>query len=219
MIKDHVIYLGDLNLAGVDPLSEDEFENDIWDIARVKGYQNYYKEGKVLSSSKPVSVLDYWDDNYDYVAQDKKYRDLIADVSRELEYKDDKKKGDKKKSRWGKKSQKGKDKTEEKKQIVPESGAPNVVTPPPMVVPLASKIHLQALEERDSLTTLNLASSRILSPLTPPTSFLGQVPQAPSEGWSDSSRIKLYVIPVGGQVKTYEVRILGKIHIRKQVLN
>lgn len=73
MIKDHVIYLGDLNLAGVDPLSEDEFENDIWDIARVKGYQNYYKEGKVLSSSKPVSVLDYWDDNYDYVAQDKKY--------------------------------------------------------------------------------------------------------------------------------------------------
>ena len=123
MIKDHVIYLGDLNLAGVDPLSEDEFENDIWDIARVKGYQNYYKEGKVLSSSKPVSVLDYWDDNYDYVAQDKKYRDLIADVSRELEYKDDKKKGDKKKSRWGKKSQKGKDKTEEKKQnvrVIPE---------------------------------------------------------------------------------------------------
>lgn len=217
--KDHVIHLGDLSFAGVDPLSEDEFENGIWDLARVKGYKNYYKEGNVLSSSKPVPVVDYSDDNYDYVAQDKKYRDLIADVSRELEYKDDKKKGEKKKSRWGKKSPKGKDKTEEKKPDTPEDTTTKVVTPPPMVVPLASEIHSQALKERDSLTILNLGSSRILSPLAPPTSFLGQAPQTPSGSWSDSSQIKLYVIPIGGQVRTYEVGLLGRINSRKRVRN
>ena len=110
-----VMNLGDLTFAGVDPLSEDEFENGIWDMSRVKGYQSYYKDGKTLTPSQPLDTLDYSDDNYDYVAKDKVYRDLIADVSKELEYKEDKKKGDnKKKSRWGRKSARGPEKKEEK---------------------------------------------------------------------------------------------------------
>lgn len=172
----------------------------------------------MLSPSEPIPVLSYFDDNYDYVAQDKKYRDLVADVSKELEYKEDKKKGDsKKKSKWGKKTPKGKEKAEEKKADSQDDGVPKIVTPPPMVVPLASEIHAKAVQDRDSITTPNLASSRILPPLTPSASYLGQQPQAPQGVWGDSSLIKLYVIPIGGRVTTYEVSFHSYINHRKQV--
>lgn len=86
-----------------------------------------------------------------------------------------------------------------------------------MMVPLASEIHAKAVQDRDSITTPNLASSRILPPLTPSASYLGQQPQAPQGVWGDSSLIKLYVIPIGGRVTTYEVSFHSYLNHRKQV--
>ena len=201
-----VMNLGDLTFAGVDPLSEDEFENGIWDMSRVKGYQSYYKDGKTLTPSQPLDTLDYSDDNYDYVAKDKVYRDLIADVSKELEYKEDKKKGDnKKKSRWGRKSARGPEKKEEKPANKDdEKSIPKVVTPPPLQYNLASALHAKALQDLPQLTTPNQMYSRFLQPLPPQESYLGRDPQAPQGIWAKPGT-KLYVVPLGGVGTSYQV--------------
>ena len=113
--RDHNIFLGDLEFEGVDPLSLSEFENGLWENSRVSGEKEYYKNGKKLESSIPTDIVNYLDSNYDYIEAEKQFRELIADVSKPLEYKDDKSKGgsNKKKSFWGKRTRK-----EERKGIV-----------------------------------------------------------------------------------------------------
>ena len=138
--------------------------------------------------------------------KDKVYRDLIADVSKELEYKEDKKKGDnKKKSRWGRKSARGPEKKEEKPANKDdEKSIPKVVTPPPLQYNLASALHAKALQDLPQLTTPNQMYSRFLQPLPPQESYLGRDPQAPQGIWAKPGT-KLYVVPLGGVVTSYQV--------------
>ena len=207
IVKDnHPVFLGDLQFEGVDPLAEDEFDNGIWDISRVNGYKSYYKGGKTLPPSEPLpSIITYFDDNYDFVAEDKKYRDLIAEVSKTLEYKDDKKKGDeKKKSKWGKKSRKGPEKKEEKKKQEEDDSTPVVVTAPPLEYTEASILHKKALEDLPTLTATNEALSRIQTPVIV-DNVIGRQPITPQGVWADSTKTKLYIIPLGGRVSSYEV--------------
>ena len=207
IVKDRQpVFLGDLQFEGVDPLAEDEFDNGIWDISRVNGYKSYYKGGKTLSPSEPLSsIITYFDDNHDFIAEDKKYRDLIAEVSKTLEYKDDKKKGeDKKKSKWGKKSRKGPEKKEEKKKQDSDDSTPAVVTAPPLEYTEASILHKKALEDLPTLTTTNQALSRIQTPAVV-DNVIGRQSIAPQDVWADSTKTKLYIIPLGGRVSSYEV--------------
>ena len=136
--RDHNIFLGDLEFEGVDPLSLSEFENGVWDNSRVSGEKEYYKNGKKLESSIPTDIVNYLDSNYDYIEAEKQFRELIADVSKPLEYKDDKSKGgsNKKKSFWGKRTRKEERKGSKSIDMGVSAADPNapppVVTPPPL---------------------------------------------------------------------------------------
>ena len=198
--REHDIFVGDLEFDSVDALSISEFNNGVWDIARVTGAKNYYRNGKKLEASTPLSVVNYIDRNYDYIEVDKQFRELIADVSKPLEYKDDKKKGDsnKKKSRWGKKSRHSEEKgpkTIDMGVATPDPNAPPpVLTPPPIKSTPASELHATALTQMAAGTPTR-ASSKIVKHSQ--VSGVGIESPVPQGNWNDPDKIKLYVVPIG----------------------
>ena len=105
--KDHDVFLNDLEYDGVDPLGASALQNAQSESGIVAEDKWYSYEKKKLSSSSPLRIVDYFDPSFDYVNENKKYRELLTEVNKELEYKSEKK-GDagKKKGRWGSKSKK-----------------------------------------------------------------------------------------------------------------
>ena len=100
--KDHDVFLNDLEYDGVDPLGASALQNAQSESGIVAEDKWYSYEKKKLSSSSPLRIVDYFDPSFDYVNENKKYRELLTEVNKELEYKSEKK-GDagKKKGRWG----------------------------------------------------------------------------------------------------------------------
>ena len=109
--KDHDVFLNDLEYDGVDPLGASALQNAQSESGIVAEDKWYSYEKKKLSSSSPLRIVDYFDPSFDYVNENKKYRELLTEVNKELEYKSEKK-GDagKKKGRWGSKSKKAEEK-------------------------------------------------------------------------------------------------------------
>lgn len=208
--REHNVYLGDLEFEGVDPLSLSEFENGVWDKSRVSGEKGYYKNGKKLDPSLPLDIVNYMDNNYDYIEKNKQFRDLIADVSKPLEYKDDKQKGDgsKKKSKWGKR--KKRDEPKQSKGIdmgvsTPDPNAPPpVVTPPPISFKKQSDLHVESLAQA-SQGVENRAKSKFV--FHTPIQNVGIEAPVPQGDWITAEKIKLYVVPIGIHYEgQYEVR-------------
>ena len=210
--REQDVFVGDLEFDGVDALSISEFKDGVWDIARVTGAKSYYKDGKKLETSTPLSVVNYIDKNFDYIEMDKQFRELIADVSKPLEYKDDKKKGDsnKKKSRWGKKTRHSEEKgpkTIDMGVPTPDPNAPPpVLTPPPIGSTPASELHAAALTQM-ATGTPTLAASKIVKHSQ--VSGVGIESPVPQGDWNAPEKIKLYVVPIGVYVEgQYEVGVM-----------
>ena len=214
--RDHNIFLGDLEFEGVDPLSVSEFENGVWDKSRVSGEKEYYKNGKKLESSIPLDIVDYKDDNYDYIETEKRFRDLMTDVSKPLEYKDDKSKGNsnKKKSFWGKRKRRDEPKTSPAVDVGVATTDPNapppVVTPAPLNAKRASDLHELSLTQSTQGVD-NSARSKFV--YHTPIANVGIESSVPQGDWIASDKIKLYVVPVGvhseGQYEVGEVCLCG----------
>ena len=209
--RDHNIFLGDLEFEGVDPLSLSEFENGEWDHSRVSGEKEYYKNGKKLESSIPTDIVNYLDSNYDYLEAEKQFRDLIADVSKPLEYKDDKSKGgsNKKKSFWGKRKRKEEPKGPKSIDTgasTPDPNAPPpVVTPPPLNAKKAADLHTLSVSQA-AQGAENRARSKFVSHT--PIQHVGIEAPVPQGDWIAADKIKLYVVPVGVHYEgQYEVGV------------
>lgn len=202
--RDHDVFLGDLEFENVDPLSADEFEDGKWDESKVMGSKGYYRDGKKLSSSVPSTIVNYFDENYEYEMRIKKYNELLADVRKPLEYKDDGKKKDKKStSRWGRKGKKEEKKKEEKKPVPTE---PDEITPKPFPSMDASVLHAKAVTDSQG-DTVNQYPTKI-SVLPSDATYLGREGVAPTGVWSDSSLTKVYILPLGShKIDDYEVSI------------
>lgn len=209
--RDHNIFLGDLEFEGVDPLSLSEFENGLWENSRVSGEKEYYKNGKKLESSIPTDIVNYLDSNYDYIEAEKQFRELIADVSKPLEYKDDKSKGgsNKKKSFWGKRTRKEERKGSKSIDMGVSAADPNapppVVTPPPLNSKKATDLHTLSVSQAAQGVD-NSAKSKFV--YHTPIQNVGIEAPVPQGDWIAADKIKLYVVPVGVHYEgQYEVGV------------
>lgn len=205
--REHPIYVGDLEFTSVDPLSSDEFENGKWSSSKVSSSSKYYRDGSKLSSSTPHNIVHFSDDNFDYLEKVKKYNELIEDVRKPLEYKDDSKKKKKENSRWGRRAKR--DQERDKKETKPkvDADANPVITPKPFAFTKASELHTKALADSQG-STLNLYPTKIVS-LPTDASYMGREGIPPQGNWNDPTYLKLYVIPVGiHKLDDYEVSLI-----------
>lgn len=209
MNRDHNVFIGDLEFEGVDPLASDEFEDGVWNEAKVVGFKSYYKGDKKLTPSSPLTIVDYIDDNFDYELQTKRYNELLEDVRKPLEYKNDGKKKDKKSgSRWGRKGKEEQAREKEKKKAAKEKKAAGVVTPPPLEFSLASDLYKKALADLQEGNTNSYPTKLVTRPAD--ASYLGRQGVSPQGVWADDSLTKIYIVPLGvHKVENYEVEVLS----------
>ena len=204
--RNHDIFLGDLEFDGVDPLSLDEFENGKWNEAKVSGSKSYYKGDKKLSPSVYTNIIDYIDENFDYEAYTKRYNELIEDVRKPLEYKNDgKKKDDKKSSRWGRKGKEEQEREKQNKKAAKDKKeAGGIVTAPPLEFSLAEDLYQKALTDSQSGSTNDYAKKVAVRPND--ASYMGREGVSPQGIWAEDSLLKIYLIPMGvHKVNNYEV--------------
>lgn len=189
-------------------MSLDEFENGKWDEAKVSGSKSYYKGDKKLSPSVYSNIIDYFDENYDYEAYTKRYNELIEDVRKPLEYKNDgKKKDEKKSSRWGRKGKEEQEREKQKKKAAKEKKeAGGVVTAPPLEFTLAEELYKKAVSESQSGSPNDYSKKMAVLPAD--ASYMGREGVSPQGVWADDSLLKIYIIPMGVHtIDNYEVEI------------
>ena len=203
MQKDHDVFLNDLEYDGVDPLGASALQNAQSESGIVAEDKWYSYEKKKLSSSYPLRIVDYFDPSFDYVNENKKYRELLTEVNKELEYKSEKK-GDagKKKGRWGSKSKKAEERASSRAETV-ANGVAESAKPLPSGVGMldqfqgktAAQLHQEALAQ--AATAPDNAAVKKVVRLTAPGESVGRTAAAPEGAWSDAARLKLYVVPLG----------------------
>lgn len=197
MQKDHDVFLNDLEYDGVDPLGASALQNAQSESGIVAEDKWYSYEKKKLSSSSPLRIVDYFDPSFDYVNENKKYRELLTEVNKELEYKSEKK-GDagKKKGRWGSKSKKAEERASSRAETV-ANGVAESAKPAEFVFQgkTAAQLHQEALAQ--AATAPDNAAVKKVVRLTAPGESVGRTAAAPEGAWSDTARLKLYVVPLG----------------------
>lgn len=156
MQKDHDVFLNDLEYDGVDPLGASALQNAQSESGIVAEDKWYSYEKKKLSSSSPLRIVDYFDPSFDYVNENKKYRELLTEVNKELEYKSEKK-GDagKKKGRWGSKSKKAEERASSRAETV-ANGVAESAKPAEFVFQgkTAAQLHQEALAQAATAPTM-----------------------------------------------------------------
>ena len=160
-----------------------------------------------MSSSTPHNIVYFSDDNYDYLEKVQKYNELIADVRKPLEYKDDSKKKKKENSLWGRRAKR--DKERDKKETKPkvDAVAKPVITPKPFAFTTAAELHTKALDASQG-STVNLYPTKIVT-LPTDASYMGREGIPPQGNWNDPDYLKLYLIPVGiHKLDDYEVSLI-----------
>ena len=195
--KDHDVFLNDLEYDGVDPLGASALQNAQSESGIVAEDKWYSYEKKKLSSSSPLRIVDYFDPSFDYVNENKKYRELLTEVNKELEYKSEKK-GDagKKKGRWGSKSKKAEERASSRAETV-ANGVAESAKPAEFVFQgkTAAQLHQEALAQ--AATAPDNAAVKKVVRLTAPGESVGRTAAPPEGAWSDTARLKLYVVPLG----------------------
>ena len=198
MQKDHDVFLNDLEYSGVDPLGASALQSTQSESGIVAEERWYSYEKKKLSPSSPLRIVDYFDPSFDYVNENKKYRELLTEVNKELEYKSEKK-GDagKKKGRWGSKSKKAEERASARASETVANGVAESAKPAEFVFQgkTAAQLHQEALAQ--AATAPDNAAVKKVVRLTAPGESVGRTAAPPEGAWSDAARLKLYVVPLG----------------------
>ena len=203
--KTHNVFLGDLEIESIDPLGLDEFENGRWESTKATTIKD-----KKLSPSTHQNVVDYFDQDFDYMERDKVYNELMADVSKGLEYKEEKKKGaeEGKKSRWGRRNRQEeerqrleKEREAKQKALEEAMSSGSTLAPPELNAKNAADVYAEAL--KGASTAVDHSKSKAVQP-TEEGMEVGRSEIAPQGAWADAEKVKLYVVPIGLHRGGYE---------------
>ena len=192
------MFLNDLEYGGVDPLGASAMQNKPSESGIAAEEKWYSYEKKKLSSSSPLQIVDYFDPSFDYVNENKKYRELLTEVNKELEYKSEKKgDGGKKKVRWGSKSKKAEERASSRGAETVANGVAESAKSAEFVFQgkTAAQLHQEALAQ--AATAQENAAVKKVVRLTAPGESVGRAAALPEGAWSEPGRLKVYVVPLG----------------------
>ena len=196
--KEHAVFLNDLEYGGVDSLSDSLSESHKADASEFKEGKVYSYDKRSLSPSTPLSVIDYFDPSFDYIESDKKYRDLLTEVNKELEYKSEKKgDGGKKKGRWGSKSKKAEERASMRASETVNNGIAETIGRGPFVFDGKTMAELHAATLAQMATAPDNGASKKVVHLTESGESVGRSAPRLEGAWSDPVQLKLYVVPLG----------------------
>lgn len=205
------MFLNDLENGGVDPLSASSMQNSLSESGITAEEKWYSYEKKKLTSSSPLRVLDYFDPSFDYVNENKNYRDLLAEVNKELEYKSEKKGEEgKKKGRWGSKSKKAEERASARASETVSNGVVEGSKSPEFTFQgkTAAQLHQETLAQAATAQD-NAAAAKVVH-LTAPGESVSRAAVQPEGAWSEAGRLKVYVVPLGVHLAgQYTVDVAG----------